>query len=439
MLPSSKTSLQKGGSSPRAAAWILIACFLFGVFGIQIFSRMIHHFMPSHTVGCDHSHGDDPEMEQKGRNDRHKHRQISTENDDDWEDAQEQPTRIQSGYSSTNERTPLLARAATDSAQLPEIPEQASMDIRPTLQSRVTTRVANFVSGPKPACDVKGPCLGYSDPCGSDCFKKVNLRGGLKAASLALGKPKPMLKPSYTWDNNSPRDEEAGNASSQSSRRHTAIDSIFRIHRQQHPSDSSLSNSADSSRTRHSSATPTPPESHHHKKQHDHHHHIPTNAFLAISLQTSIAIALHKLPEGFITYATNHANPHLAFSIFVALFIHNLSEGFALALPIFLASGSRIRALLWSSLLGGASQPLGAGIAAAWLALAEKSRGDSGAESGISEGVYGGMFAVTAGIMATVGLSLLREGLELGHDKGLCMVWAFVGMGILGVSGALTA
>lgn len=59
MLPSSKESLQKGGSSPKAAAWILIACFMGGVIGIQVLSRVAHHFMPSHIVDCDHTHDEE--------------------------------------------------------------------------------------------------------------------------------------------------------------------------------------------------------------------------------------------------------------------------------------------------------------------------------------------------------------------------------------------
>lgn len=86
-------------------------------------------------------------------------------------------------------------------------------------------------------------------------------------------------------------------------------------------------------------------------------------------------------------------------------------------------------------MLGGLSQPLGAGIAAITLKLAERGRG----EWSPGERMYGAMFAVTAGIMAGVAFSLLQESLELSHRKGLCMVFAFVGMGVLGVSNALTA
>jgi ZIP family zinc transporter len=164
-----------------------------------------------------------------------------------------------------------------------------------------------------------------------------------------------------------------------------------------------------------------------------HHHHVPQNAFLSIGLQTSIAIALHKLPEGFITYATNHANPKLGVAVFLALFIHNITEGFAMALPLYLALNSRTKAMATSFVLGGLSQPIGAGVAALWFHVA--GNGDWAP----SEGVYGGMFAATAGIMASVALQLFSESLDLTHSRGLCMVGAFLGMGILGISSALTA
>jgi len=155
---------------------------------------------------------------------------------------------------------------------------------------------------------------------------------------------------------------------------------------------------------------------------------------MSIGLQTSIAIALHKAPEGFITYATNHANPTLGFAVFMALFIHNITEGFAMSLPLYLALNSRTKAIIWASFLGGASQPLGAGVAALWFKVAQKS-----GHGAPDEAIYGCMFAITAGIMTSVAISLFSESLQLSHKKGICIAFAFVGMGILGISTALTA
>jgi len=90
--------------------------------------------------------------------------------------------------------------------------------------------------------------------------------------------------------------------------------------------------------------------------------------------------------------------------------------------------------MLWSTLLGGVSQPLGAGVAALWFRVAGR-----GERDGPGEALYGCMFAGTAGIMAMVALQLLGESLDLTHSKRLCFFGAFVGMGVLGLSSALTA
>jgi ZIP family zinc transporter len=201
----------------------------------------------------------------------------------------------------------------------------------------------------------------------------------------------------------------------------------------QDPDHTSLHKHSRSSSPSPSTTTTSSTHSHIHASQH--HHHVPTNVFLSIGLQTSTAIALHKIPEGFITYATNHANPTLGLSIFLALFIHNITEGFALALPLYLAIGSRWKAMMWSALLGGVSQPLGAGVAALSFRIAGRRKG----EDEMEDRVYGCMFAVTSGIMAMVSLQLLGESLDLTHSRRLCFVSAFCGMGILGLSSALTA
>ncbi|KAL1894214.1 Zinc transporter [Sporothrix stenoceras] len=163
-----------------------------------------------------------------------------------------------------------------------------------------------------------------------------------------------------------------------------------------------------------------------------HHHHVPANAFLSIGLQTVLAIGLHKFPEGFITFATNHANPALGFNVFMALFVHNIAEGFAMALPLYMALGSRIRAILWAAALGGLSQPLGAACAALWLRHRARNGGDAGDGT-----AYGVLFAVTAGIMVAVALQLFVESLTLHHNRQLTVGFAFLGMLLLGLSNAI--
>lgn len=403
MLPEAKTALMDGGKSKSAASWILIGCFLGGVVGIQLLSRLFHHFIPSHVVDCEHSH--DQEAEAETHPNSHDHGTVlgHEHNHNTANDTQSRFTDVR-----------VLDQAKRPLNHLTKLPSETDALLgrsrrRPApLRSRVTS----FLSPAKDACDEQGPCKGFTDPCGKECFMN-------KAASPAM--------PSASFSTPPKVVRASAEVSSPSHEARRPTDSA-RLH---DGADDNAQDDFASGSTATSSRPGTPDVEH--GLQESHHHHVPDNAFLSIGLQTSLAIALHKLPEGFITYATNHANPQLGFSVFVALFIHNITEGFALALPLFLAINSRWKAILAASILGGASQPIGAGIAELWFQAANQ-RGMKPDET-----VYGCMFAITSGIMTSVALQLFSESLGMTHNKTLCIAWAFVGMGILGVSMSLTA
>ena len=457
MLPSAKNYLIRGGYSPEAAAYILIGCFLAGVVGIQILSRFLHHYIPSHVVDCDHSH--------EGKD----------ENESEADTSGETPSQVHDRRYSNEiaegceEDTPLLSRpeihqktngvnrprsATVEGIHRHESPFiTAPTSRRPSLQTRLTSRVSTFVSGAKAFCDEGGPCYGYGDPCGKECFKAISrsptrllfrtsTNGSVRPGGPRRGSAHPL---SHTLEPTMESLDEGPLTPSHYSHNHQTPQHLnwqvkrgrpeckrnFSGHSQTNSQSAANNDLESGNRKRGTSASSdaNPPND----PSQAHHHHVPSNAFLSIGLQTSIAIALHKLPEGFITYATNHANPKLGFAVFIALFIHNITEGFAMALPLYLALGSRWKAMFWSSLLGGISQPLGAGVAALWFKLAGHTN------MAPDERVYGGMFAITAGIMASVALQLFSESLGLTHNRNICIAFAFIGMGILGLSFALTA
>ena len=449
MLPSAQKYLNSGGLSSEAAAYVTIGCFLGGVVGIQIVSRLLHQFIPSHVVDCDHSHDED-------------------ESDVGSHEAEHEHFKSHQRNGGVSENTPLLpqgnldrkpgfehrSRSATiETMQQPHAPSViGNSDGRPTLQTRLST----LVSGAKSSCDQGGPCFGYSEPCSQDCFEVVGRNHARAFGRFSVSGPprQPSLLRTATTPHANPTpgrlgafDEEIAQVPSTTtfSRRPAASETrasanttlqgrngyqdIAPSHLNTETNADDVANDFANGKKRDASVESVASTA----NDPSHHHHVPTNAFLAIGLQTSIAIALHKLPEGFITYATNHANPKLGFSVFMALFIHNITEGFAMALPLYLAINSRWKAMFWSSLLGGISQPLGAGVAALWFKIA--GRGDMAP----GDTVYGCMFSITAGIMASVALQLFSESLSLTHSRNLCIAFAFIGMGILGVSYALTA
>lgn len=396
------------------ATWILLAGFMGGFVGIQIVSRFLHRYIPSHVVDCDHHHGDAFQHFSHDHTRPHSHGSHGV--DHHYSPLAKEP-RLANGQAV--ESTPLLG--AEQDLYGGVLPQPATVNVaadgtasnggdgevasrRPSIIG-VQRRLMSFVKDTKANCDSSGPCYGYSDPCGRECFKNL-------AAKMSYNPRR--VRTAHL----SSTPDEAGHRSPSGrvgviTPPNVADRSMSEPIAETWETESGISSTADT--------------------EAQHHHHVPENSFMNIGLQTSIAIALHKLPEGFITYATNHASPTLGWSVFIALLIHNVTEGFALALPLFLALNSRFRAMLWASLLGGVSQPLGAGIAAAWFKIA----GRSGNKPG--EAIYGVMFAITAGIMTSVALQLFAESLSLNHNHKLCTAFAFIGMSIMGMSAALTA
>ena len=85
---------------------------------------------------------------------------------------------------------------------------------------------------------------------------------------------------------------------------------------------------------------------------------------------------------------------HLGLAIALAIAIHNIPEGLAISVPVYVATGSRRKAFLWS-FLSGVSEPVGAALAAAVLMPI------------MSERVLGFVLAATGGIMVSISVDEL--------------------------------
>jgi ZIP family zinc transporter len=441
MLPSAKKYLEEGGLTPKAATFTLMGCFLAGALGISVLSQILHRYIPHSVVDCDHEHGDEEEGNVKDAEADHVHQPMQEQSNGLSHVDGHPEAHAHRSYGTNNENFN------------PTPPAR-----RPSLHNAISSKVSQLVTGSKKLCDENGQCFGYSDTCGTECFRNVlttrpprlhttkstghlgSIRpsGVSRAQTTGPHERQPLLQDvdetaPLQPTSSGPATLDSSFASLPLANGHMA--STTRKQDQDHTSLHKHSRSSSPSSTSSSHSSHDHDHNHNHNHPQQHHHHVPTNVFLSIGLQTSTAIALHKIPEGFITYATNHANPKLGLSVFLALFIHNITEGFALALPLYLAINSRWKAMFWSALLGGVSQPLGAGVAALSFKIAGRGKG----EDGKMELVYGAMFAITSGIMAMVSLQLLGESLDLTHSRRLCFVSAFCGMGILGLSNALTA
>ncbi|KAK4202705.1 putative zinc transporter [Triangularia verruculosa] len=443
MLPSAMRYLVKDDWDRRKAGFLMMGCFLGGFFGIQLISHVLHQYIPSHIVECDHTHEEIPDEESL----HHRHHHHSRAH------LPKRQSRRLSGPPSmveVNEVTPLLPTERNAHIHTPVVNGNAeprgevithfpSIDTHRPSESRrpsfFSKRVMSFFTDTKPNCDQDGPCFGYTDPCGQECFKHVNGRTAILSRNATTksipaticeghGDSRHSATSPHHHSHNISRSHSTTSLLDHHHPHHHHPNGHMHAHEESHPH---TAEQTDASSIISCCSHPSEPED----NEHQHHHHVPTNAFLAIGLQTVIAIAVHKLPEGFITYATNHVNSSLGFNVFMALFVHNIAEGFAMSLPLYMALGSRFKAIAWSSLLGGLSQPLGAGMAAVWFKIA------NGQQLEINATAYAVIFAATAGIMTSVALQLFAESLGLGHDRRLSVFWGVVGMVILGVSNSL--
>ncbi len=141
---------------------------------------------------------------------------------------------------------------------------------------------------------------------------------------------------------------------------------------------------------------------------HGHHHH----KLMRMGLFTALAIGIHNFPEGLATFLAALQDPALGLAIAIAIALHNIPEGISVSVPIFYATGSRMKALAYS-LLSGLAEPVGALIAYAGLRLFLGG-------AAVPPEVMGYAFGGVAGIMVYISIDELLPASRTygkGHDS----------------------
>lgn len=136
---------------------------------------------------------------------------------------------------------------------------------------------------------------------------------------------------------------------------------------------------------------------------------------------TALAIGIHNFPEGLATFTAALTDPSLGIAIAVAIAIHNIPEGIAVSVPIYYATGSRMKAFKLS-FLSGLSEPVGALVG--YLVLMPF----------FSPAVFGILFASVAGIMVFISLDELLPAAEEFGEHHLTIYGVVAGMGVMALS-----
>lgn len=142
---------------------------------------------------------------------------------------------------------------------------------------------------------------------------------------------------------------------------------------------------------------------------------------LRTGVVTAIVIAIHNFPEGMAAFVTSIHQPSLGIAVATAIAIHNIPEGISVAVPVYCATGSRMKALGYS-LISGIGEPLGGLIA--YLVLMPF----------LNDIVFGIIFAAIAGIMVFISFDeLLPTAREYGEHH-FSIYGLIAGMIVMAVS-----
>lgn len=144
----------------------------------------------------------------------------------------------------------------------------------------------------------------------------------------------------------------------------------------------------------------------------------PHQDLFRVGFVSMLAIGLHNFPEGIATFMAAYEDAGLGTSIALAIAMHNIPEGITVALPVYFATGSRLKAFYYT-LLSGFSEPLGALFA--FLVL----------QPLITPFLLGAIFAALTGIMLYIAIEeLIPSSRQYGYDRpaliatftGICLM-----------------
>ena len=137
-----------------------------------------------------------------------------------------------------------------------------------------------------------------------------------------------------------------------------------------------------------------------------------------LGILSMLALMLHNLPEGIVTFLSSYQNMELGFKISLAIMLHNIPEGISIAVPIYYATGSKKKAV-FMTFLSGLAEPLGAFLAFVFL------------RKFITDTMVGFILVFVAGLMITLAIhELLPKALKY-HENSYILLGFLLGILLL--------
>lgn len=136
---------------------------------------------------------------------------------------------------------------------------------------------------------------------------------------------------------------------------------------------------------------------------------------------SAITIGVHNFPEGIAVFFSGIKDLRLGFTMMVAIGLHNIAVGLAIGIPIYYATGSRKKALIYSSITA-LCAPVGALL------------GYSIILPFLNETVFGIIFGIVAGMMVFISLDELLPTAEEYGEHHTVIYGVISGMFVMAVS-----
>lgn len=83
------------------------------------------------------------------------------------------------------------------------------------------------------------------------------------------------------------------------------------------------------------------------------------NKLYKLGIISMIALIIHNIPEGILTFSTTTTNVYLGLSLALSIMFHNIPEGISISVPIYFSTKSKKKAFLYT-LISGFSEVIGA-------------------------------------------------------------------------------
>ena len=145
------------------------------------------------------------------------------------------------------------------------------------------------------------------------------------------------------------------------------------------------------------------------------------NNLYKIGITSMIAIIIHNIPEGIITFMATNNNTKLGLVLGITIALHNIPEGIAIFIPIYYSTHNKKKAFAYT-LISAISEPLGALIAYLFINRINNNY------------IFSIMLLVTAGIMIYLSVfELFKEGIKSLSIKDI-LLCVFLGIIIILIS-----